>query len=693
MATLNSDIVGRVSRLPIRPSEKGALLPLMEAVSNSIQSVTDVFGAETNKKGKITVAILRAESQDDPVVIGFEVEDNGTGFNNENYKSFLTPDSRLKLKKGGKGIGRLAWLKVFKTIAIVSTYKEGKKQFRRSFGFQLTEEEQVPGDDPKLVSGQPQKTIITFKEFAPDFDRRSPYKGETIAHRIVSHFVPLFVGGNAPQIEVLDGEDTFNVESIFTDAIIHQSTSKVEVEIDGQQHALSLWNLKCKKVAKFHAGGFNYAFLAGDARSVVEYSLDEQLGLKALDDEFVYLGCLSGEYLDSHVNPQREAFTFDGKELDLVKKAVAKGARTYLSEYVREALGRKEATAREIISENPQFLYVERELGEFAEALQPNCFKKEDIFVEMARDRFRRQKRFLEIRRDIVLKRAIGEVLEKKIQEYEEYVRDEKKGALAEYVVRRKAVLDLFEAFLEYDDQEKETHKKEDALHQLICPMRVDNNKLQIDDHNLWLLDDRLAFSHYFSSDQEVSKFAPSNASDRPDLAFFYGSCVAWREAEGADTVVIVEFKRPMREDYSKGKDPVQQVLHYVKTLKTKAGLTDVRGKAIRGINDGTAFHCYIVCDLTQELEERIIGRLQKTPDGDGYFGYTQNPNAFIEIVPYGKILRDARKRNVMFFEKLGITNLAAESVVEPAQSRGKRNGSGSAADQPEPDSNAKGIG
>ena len=92
-----------------------------------------------------------------------------------------------------------------------------------------------------------------------------------------------------------------------------------------------------------------------------------------------------------------------------------------------------------------------------------------------------------------------------------------------------------------------------------------------------------------------------------------------------------------------------------------------MRGKAIRGINEGTAFHCYVVCDITEELEERIIGRLQKTPDGEGYFGYQQNPSAFIEILPYGKLLRDARKRNVVFFEKLGITNIVGEDAAHTA--------------------------
>ncbi len=660
MADLKSDIVGRVSRLPIRPSEKGALLPLMEAISNSIQSVTEVYAADTSKKGQIKITVVRLDHTDDPIITGFDVEDNGLGFNDDNYRSFLTPDSRWKESKGGKGVGRLAWLKVFKQISINSVYRQDKKYLRREFGFQLTEENQVPDKVPVEVSEKRSLTRISFRTFASDFDRRCPAKGETIAHRIVSHFVPLFIGGNAPRMTLVDGEDTYNVEEIFTEAIVDQSTSTIEVDDAGIVRQLELWNLKCKKIARFHAGGSNFAFLSGNNRSVVEYPLDEQLGLKTLDGEYVYLGCVSGEYLDRHVNPERSAFTLEGKELDAVKKAVARGARQYLHEYVRATLDQKVHVAREIISENPQFLYVERELGEFTEGLQPNCIKKEDIFVELARNRFRRQKKFIQVGKEITTKAAIGEALDQKISEYEQYIRDEKKGALAEYVVRRKAVLDLFESFLEYDDPEKESHKREEALHQLICPMRVDNNLLTIDDHNLWILDDRLAFSHYFSSDLEIKKFTALQSDERPDIAFFFGSCVAWRETDGADAVVIVEFKRPMREDYSKGKDPVQQVLHYVNTLKTTPGLVDVKGKAIRGINEGTAFHCYVVCDITRELEERIIGRLLKTPDGDGYFGYSQNPNAFVEIVPYGKLLRDARKRNVVFFERLGITNLNA---------------------------------
>jgi hypothetical protein len=187
--------------------------------------------------------------------------------------------------------------------------------------------------------------------------------------------------------------------------------------------------------------------------------------------------------------------------------------------------------------------------------------------------------------------------------------------------------------------------------------MRIDSSELRIEDHNLWLLDDRLAFFHYFASDLSANTYVGVPETDRPDLAFFYDSCVAWREGENTDAVVLVEFKKPMRDNYTSGRDPVQQILHYVKLLRSELALADVKGRAIRGISSGTAFHCYVVSDITPTLQASIIGRFSRTPDGEGYFGYSPDPPAFVEIIPYGKILKDAKIRNVMFFQTLGVTS------------------------------------
>jgi hypothetical protein len=657
MPDLQSDFVGRVNRLPLRPSEKTALVPIMEAVSNGVYAITERFDEEAGKKGRVFVTVVRDVENEQEPIIGFDVEDNGIGFNAENYRSFLTPDSRLKEGRGGKGVGRLAWLKVFEHVEVDSIFADGGSFYRRRFRFQLADKEQVEELVLEQLDGTVDlRTTISFRGFDPRFASRCPSRQGTIALRMLSHFVPLFIGGNAPKVIIQDHDPT-DIEALFAESIIEERTVKAPVELGGEHIEIEVWSLKCDKTVRFDGGGFNFAFLTGNSRSVIDYSIDDQLGLRSLDGQYIYLGCASGSFLDENVNSERTGFTIEGAEIDQIKRAIAKEARDFLRPYIEDALATKVETTREVITENPQFLYVEPNVKTFAEGLQPNTFKKEDIFVELSRSRFRRHRTFALLEKDIVKSEIIDDALKDKVDEYTKFITDEKRGALAEYVTRRKAVIDLFQKFLEYKDEEKPNYQREDAIHRLVCPMRVDSHTLEIEDHNLWLLDDRLAFYRFFASDKEVRSYSGVDEKDRPDLAFFYDTCVAWREGENCDTVVLVEFKKPMRDDYTSGRDPVQQVLHYAKCLRSESAIPDVKGRAIRGINAGTAFHCYVVADLTPSLEASIIGRFSRTPDGQGYFGYSPDPPAFVEIVPYGKILKDAKIRNTIFFKTLGITS------------------------------------
>ena len=211
---------------------------------------------------------------------------------------------------------------------------------------------------------------------------------------------------------------------------------------------------------RFQPPAFNFAFIAGDSRSVIDYSIDEQLGLKSLDGEHVYIACASSPFLDQKVNSERTAFTLDQTEIDEIKRVIAAAARQYLSEYIQEAISQKVAKSREVIDENPQFLYLTDELQSFAEGLQPNAFGKEEIFLEMSRMRFRRQKKFVGIERSIKAGDLLRGPLVAKVEEYTGYIADEKRGALAEYVTKRKAVLDLFETLLNLPIRRRKRIKK-----------------------------------------------------------------------------------------------------------------------------------------------------------------------------------------------------------------------------------------
>lgn len=122
-----------------------------------------------------------------------------------------------------------------------------------------------------------------------------------------------------------------------------------------------------------------------------------------------------------------------------------------------------------------------------------------------------------------------------------------------------------------------------------------------------------------------------------------------------SDTVILVEFKRPGLEVYSDKNDPLMQLMDYVTLFKKGKSVRDRQGKMITGLGGATAFHCYIVADLTDGLVKRLRGRFEPTPDGKGLFGYTRNPDTYAEVIPYDKLLLDAQARNAIFFDKLGL--------------------------------------
>ena len=130
---MKTDVAGRVKNTPLAASKP--LLPLYEAVVNSIQAIQEA----KEQNGRIGITIVRDNNHllkdSEPTIgeiIGFEVHDNGIGFNDQNYHAFETSDTTYKANRGGKGIGRFLWLVAFDRVEVVSHFKcDGKIQCRR----------------------------------------------------------------------------------------------------------------------------------------------------------------------------------------------------------------------------------------------------------------------------------------------------------------------------------------------------------------------------------------------------------------------------------------------------------------------------------------------------------------------------------------------------------------------------------
>lgn len=658
MPDLESDVIGQVARLPLKPTTNNSLLPLHEAISNSLHAIHDRFGDKHSaEKGQIKVEVIREITSDsgEATVIGFIVSDNGVGLNKDNYRSFRTPFSQHKLKRGGKGIGRLGWLKVFRSINVKSQFKDGTKVEAIDFDFILRDKNQIElKPQPDIIKGH-LGTTVRLTNFAEAFASRCPSDVDTIVQCIIGHFLPIFAGDKSPQITVHD-HAVVDVREEFKSKIVDSSEVMIDVEIEGEKHPIIVRHMKCLKDIRPRGGSNNWLCLCANDRGVKEFGIDDQIGLKRLDDEMIYVGTVTGDFLDAHVNPQRTDFIFDAEEGRAIRRQVAASVKAYLGKYIDDALALKKNIATEMIRKNPQYLYLFAELDEFVRSLQPNSNNEELIFVEMSQNRFRRQRKFNGVKREIERAPEYSDAVAQKVEEYKQFIQEDKKGTLAEYVAKRKAVLDLLDTLRGFNDEGDGRQHLEDAVHQLICPMRVNSHELSIDDHNLWILDDRLAFFNFFASDKTIKSYVDSDSTREPDVAVLYDSCLAWRESERmTDTVILIEFKRPGLETYTDKNDPFLQLMDYVSLFKSGKTVRDRSGKVISNVSVNTAFHCYIVADLTAGLRKRLRGRFDPTPDNKGLFGYTRNPDTYSEVIPYDKLFLDAQARNAIFFEKLGL--------------------------------------
>ena len=222
---------------------------------------------------------------------------------------------------------------------------------------------------------------------------------------------------------------------------------------------------------------------------------------------------------------------------------------------------------------------------------------------------------------------------------------------LIHYVALRKIVLELLKKLLEIKDDGK--YNKEADIHNIIFPMRTDSEAISYEEHNLWILDEKLNFTELVSSDKSID----DRGENRPDLLIYDRRMVYRSGNEKSNPVTIFEFKQPKRDNFidkSVKEDPVEQILRYAREIKEGKHNTP-EGRDIY-TDENTPFYGYVVCDFTKKVTDWLYRKeFTPMPDGLGYFRWFINNKLYMEVLAWDKILNDAEMRNKIFFKKLGI--------------------------------------
>lgn len=596
-----------------------------------------------------------------PDIVSFQIKDNGIGFNDDNMNSFMEADSSYKEESGGKGVGRFSWLVAFQSAHVESVFYQRGQFFKREFTFSVNHDEIE--DRAFHTDARECCTSVELKDIKTPFDRSLPKNAKTIANRILQHCLIYFLAKDCPKVELIDEQERIDLNDLCREKILIDSNIE-KFTIGG--YDFELLHVKAEESG---VGG-NKLFLCANDRLVETRNLDKYVTNldKSIYEKngFWYIGILSGKYFNENVDMNRLSFSIPegglAKDLPLLSmdeiiEMASELVEQYLAEYLEPIAKEKETMIRRFVTNvAPQFRHLLKYKQDAIRKIKPN-FSEDKLADELYQIKYNFDRELTEESTALLHKLNYGHITDHEyregFQKQVQKISDSNAAVLAEYVAHRKLILDLLENAIR-KKMALGDYQNEKYIHDLIYPMRSDSSEQLYENHNLWLLDEKLAYATYISSD---IPFNNDREEEWPDILILDGPvAMSENSNDGSvfNSIFIFELKKPMRKDYSDGDNPISQLYRYADKIKSGKAM-DKDGRLIR-VSETTQFYLYALCDINEKLISILnhYGIFHPTPDRMGYFGYHQGYNAHIEILSYDKMLSDSKKRNKVLFDKLG---------------------------------------
>ncbi|MDR2426139.1 MAG: ATP-binding protein [Endomicrobium sp.] len=665
-------------------NQEGFLFCLFEAISNALYSSIE------NTDVKIKVNFTRQYKANeiiedkDNYIKSFIITDNGTGFNDVNFDSFTRKAYKTN-HACGKGLGRMAFLKVFQDVSIDSYFEENSKLFHRSFVFDTSE---IKDNKEKVKESHNIETSILFNNIKPQYQKSTLISIDDYHKEILNHFYIflyyLIEENKTFEIKLTDdsgkvSERIINTENLKSDKVKKESISITDTSALGgidSKVDFEILHIKTKNIEE------NKAFYIVDERAAGTIN-NLNLPPNVLEDKngfrYFYNVYLKSSYLNRFLNESRtqlsiptdkknpnKSFVTSDKIEALLKDKVDKFLNYEIGvlEKKNEDRVRKVLTDSEYnkISNNKAYLYlladeetkksllgsiryndsknsIVSKIKVFHEELQIKTIEKINSLVENIKD----------VKGDVDLKK-----LEEEINDLSIKVNLENSVNLSSYIMYRKYVLSLFNNALELYKNNKS--QNEALFHNLLLPKKANNNI----DSNLWLLDELFLYfdgaSEQSISDikikgskiirdlseeeeRQLNEFNEKRLNKRMDLLFF----------PEERKCIIIELKDPkigVNENAGQMDKYVELLANFVKPEF-----------AIEH------FYTYLITDNFNKYDKpsgyrkiyNIDGFVRDSADIKNFENDLTIANQYSEIIKYTDIYTRANKRNEIFFNKLNI--------------------------------------
>ncbi|MDT0685228.1 ATP-binding protein [Autumnicola psychrophila] len=679
--------------------------PIYEAFTNSLEAVKIKSKTKTDFKGEIRIRIYSTQNTDESLSFSrLEIEDNGIGFNDEEFNRFVTYKDFTKGFKN-LGSGRIQYVHNFDNTKFISKYQSNGDFREREF---------VVSKDDKFLA----KNSITFHK-----KDKLIFKGESTGTRLIfeglldktkasyhslndkilkDHLLKRYVQYfclNKESLPTIKIEHFIYGEKLSTSYITIKDIPKIDktTNIDVEYSKLSddgknVINVDKSETFTINAYKLNKSFLKENQikltskDEVIEnFDIDLQLLTKdEIIDDSHFLFLISSDYLDEKDKNERgeidipnyhefssnsNVFYEEEIILDLVENQI-NGAVYELYPEIE-----KINKVKQLEFEKLKQMFLLSDLEDLN--ISPNDSDKKIL------EKFYTAEAKKQAELDANLKHSIDRLnildttaedysdsLEKEIENIVRVIPLQNKKELTHYVARRKLVLELFALILDRKlsvQNDGSRNKDEALLHNLIFQQSNDSS----DKSDLWIINEDFIYFQGISesklSDLEIDgekllrddltkeeeEFIRSLGEDRyakrPDILLF----------PEEQKCIIIEFKNPS----VSVSDHLNQINNYATLLKN---FTTSQFNL-------TTFYGYLIGEKINALDVRTYDADFK----DAYnFDYLYRPaktianlfnsnqaegSLYTEVLKYSTLLERAKMRNKTFIEK--ITNNKQDQV------------------------------
>lgn len=605
---------------------------LFEAITNAIHAnarhiicrLTSAEGLLQSREGEI---IERKVDE-------MEIEDNGNGFGDANYKSFCEYRTAYKQDEFGcKGVGRFIFLKVFNKASFTSYLSEGQEKKTFAFSFEF-DSNGIVCEDCKVSEN---RTILSLSHIRNRYfdidkhiDRRIEMDLNAIRKNVLLHLIPtLFFyksKGNDVVVEFFDTK-TNDIVSITSHDVPEFEKKSFMIPL-GKDNECS-FTLYYKIL---QGDGGIHAFYCANRRTVCEFS-EKELKISLPNGFSGYL-LLESDYLDNHVNNERNDFDIYPVQTDWYSTLSWKDINTHLKTLISTIIAQNIPTSKEINRAKLKDIQEER-------PYLVNYIEDEDLeivgFVDKKQIIDKAKKRFDVAKDKLIIHAGKDQYSDEELQDAIQIAQNE----LVAYIQDRVFITQRLKTMLGNKE------KSEKVIHNLFMEKYTDDNYFSIGKNNLWLLDDRFTSYSYAASDKRIKEILESvsleagteSDADKPDLALFFSHDPLNKEGLKSVLIELKSFDDGAKSDRDKFSG-VQQLIDYIVAFQSKEDIKEI--------------WAFLVTDIDDKFGKRLLLN-EYTPlfstNKPIYHQYYDKMKTSIYVVGAETLILDAEARNKVFID------------------------------------------